>query len=134
MKSKNKNKKAKETSNISMSLYDINQSIISQLLAYDDNKINDLQNRINNWYNINNKYYMLLCNDIHYYTVLCFSNNENKDFSNLGQAATNLLLERNYTIQSDEQCEDHFEIWAKDESGTYAFILFPYDEGVVTYG
>lgn len=120
---------------VTMSLYEINQSIISQLPSYDDDKIADLQNRLCEWEKqSSNKYFMLLCNDLHYCTVLNCSSVLNCDFINIGEAVTSLIREMNYTIHSDENATDHFEIWGKNEEGTFCFLLFPYDMGVVTYG
>lgn len=130
------NKKVNGKGEISMSLYEINQNIISQLPEYNNEEINNLQNKINEWEGkySSNHYFMLLCNDIHYYTILHSSPALNNDFSSLGQAVVELLLERDFTIHSNEILEDHCEIWIKTQAEeTFVFILFPYDQGVVTY-
>lgn len=132
MKKKNK---VKGKGEVSMSLYEINQSLISQLPAYNDTQTNELINKINNWAtSLSDSYYMLLCRDINYYTTFHQTEHDQIEFQNLGQAVIAVLTENNYTIHSDEQSNDHFEIWAKNTSGTYAFILFPYDWGIVNYG
>ena len=78
---------------------------------------------------------MLLCNDIHYYTVLRRTQHKKAEFPDLGQAATGLLLEREYTIHFDEIENDYFEIWVKDkENNCMMFALFPYDWGVINFG
>lgn len=138
MGKKHKGLKAKTNSEVSMSLYEINQNIISQLTPYSEEQLSALEDKINDW-RINNHsenlYFMLLCNDCHYYTIL------NKvapigltDFRDLGEAITQLAEESGYQIMSDDEREDRFEIWLKNEGGTYDFILFPYDKGVVTFG
>lgn len=131
-----KKTKIKGKSEVSMSLYEINQNLISQLPAYTNEQNNDLENRINGWEDkyVINQYFMLLCNDLHYYTILHRGDHQNADFSNLGQSIIRLLLESGYIIHSDEILDDHCEIWATNDEGTYAFMLFPYDQGVVTYG
>lgn len=121
---------------ISMSLYQINQNIISQLPAYNNEAIQNLQNKINDFEDkCFNKYFMLLCNDIHYYTVLSYEALLDNEFHSLGEAVVGLLLERDYTIHAEEETEDHIEIWIKDnEENTYVFMLFSYDQGVVAFG
>lgn len=136
MKKHKKKKKIHCDGSIGMSLYELNQSLISQLPAYTNIQINKLEDRINGWEDnyVINQYFMLLCNDIHYYTILHRGAHENADFPDLGQSITGLLYESGYKIHSDEILDDHCEIWAKNEKGTYVFMLFPYDQGVVTYG
>lgn len=69
---------------------------------------------------------MLLCNDIHYYTIFHLDP-EFSDFRNLGEGVVYLLKEAGYEIPSDEECDDHYEIWAKKDDDCYVFMLFPYD-------
>ena len=71
MKNKNIKNKIKGKGEVNMSLYEINQSIISQLPVYDESQIEDLKTRINEWENkyFEGHFYMLLCREINYYTV-----------------------------------------------------------------
>ncbi len=46
---KNKKTKVKGKGEVTMSLYEINQSLISQLPPYDEEKVDDLIERINRW-------------------------------------------------------------------------------------
>lgn len=121
-----------------MSLYEINQSIISQLPPYNADQICELMSKISNWDAENNtrvKYYMLLNNDKHYYTIFHYDDNFNcADFRSLGQGVLILLQEMGYSIISDEILNDHCEIWVKNSQETVVYLLFPYDQGVVTYG
>lgn len=132
-------KKEKKTSvnkaegNLQMPLYELNKTLIGQLPQYNQSQLNDLQDRINDWEDSQYKYYMLLCNDYHYYTVLVRTQHNIAHFPDLGQAITGLLSD-GFTIHSDENCTDHFEIWVKKNDATYVFLLFPYDQGVVNYG
>jgi len=81
---------------------------------------------------------MLLCREINYYTVFQHRKPTRAEFDTFGNAVISILLETGWTIHSDEIEEDseHCEIWAKNETTgqeAHAFMLFPYDEGVVTY-
>lgn len=133
---KDKKTKVKGKGEVSMSLYEINQNLISQFPAYTNEQKNDLEDRINEWEDkyVINQYFMLLCNDLRHYTILHRGAHENADFPDLGQSITGLFSESGYTIHSDEILDDHCEIWATNDDGTYVFMLFPYDQGVVTYG
>lgn len=120
---------------LKLSFYDLNKSAYGSFPEYDNIKINKLQDRINDWEN-SSSYFMLLCNDIKYYTVLRRTQHKKAEFPDLGQAVTNLLLERDYTIHADEITNDYFEIWIKDkkDNDVHMFALFPYDWGVINYG
>lgn len=130
-------KKIQGKGEVNMSLYEINQGIMGQLPAYDGEKIKKLEESISNW-SINeklqlNRFFMLLCRDINYYTLF-YLNPEESDFRDLGEGVTYLLIEAGYTIHSEEECDDHYELWVKKDNETHAFMLFPYDQGVVHYG
>lgn len=133
MNIKDYNKKVRGKGNVEMSLYEINQSIISQLPKYTAEQHADLISRINEWATFDTEYYMLLCRDINYYTIFHF-NPEDSEFDTLGAGVNLLLQEVGFTIHSDEILDKHCEIWGKNDNGTYAFMLFPYDEGVINYG
>ena len=132
------NQKIEGKGEVTMSLYEINQSLISQLPPYDEEKVDDLIERINHWdldKNCRVTYYMMLNNDKHYYTIFKYEDKAtHTDFNTLGKGVVVLLKEMGYTIMSDEIYDDHCEIWVKDDIETVAYLLFPYDQGVVTYG
>lgn len=136
MNIKDYKKKMRGKGELNMSLYDINKNLMSQLPEYTHEQVKELEEKIDKLINekhINNNYFMLLCNDIHYYTVFHF-NPEEADFRTVGEGVTYLLYESGYTITADEECDDHFEIWVKKDKEAYAFMLFPYDQGVVNFG
>ena len=123
-----------DNNNLQLSFYDLNKSAFGSFPAYDNSKINELQDNINDWDN-SNTFFMLLCNDIKYYTVLRRTQHKKAEFPDLGQAVTTLLLERDYTIHGDGVTDDYYELWVKDpEENVYMFALFPYDWGVVNFG
>lgn len=126
--------KAKGKSNIELSLYEVNQNIISQLPAYDQTQINKLEDDINTWEPEESQYFMFLCKDISYYTILHRTPHDIAEFPDLGQTISHLIKESNWTIHSDENCDDHYEVWVKTDENVYDFLLFPYDTGVVNYG
>ena len=136
MNIKDYKKKVQGKGNINMSLYEINQNLMSQMPDYTPEQIKELENKVDSWVNekyLSNKYFMLLCNDIHYYTLFHL-NPEKSDFRTVGEGLTYLLYEAGYTISAEEECDDHFEIWGKKDKKAFAFMLFPYDQGVINFG
>lgn len=125
----------KQEANLNISNYEINKSAYGSLPAYDRQRIYELEDKINDWEN-SSGYFMLLCNDIKYYTVLRRTQHKKASFPDLGQAVSSLLLERNYSIHFDGIEKDYFEIWVKDPvvEEVYMFALFPYDWGVINFG
>ena len=136
MKKKHK-KTTKARGEMKFSLYQLNQSIISQLPPYTEAQKKELADKITKWdleVNPCVKYYMLLNNDRRYYTVLHYDDNSHTEFDSLGDGVVILLQEQGYDIVSDEILDDHCEIWIKDKDETVVYLLFPYDKGVVSYG
>lgn len=83
----------------------------------------------------NNRYYMLLCKEKNYYTLLLRRDIGEPEFSTFGNAVISLINELGYKIIAIEKDKNHFEIWIKDENEeAFVFMLFPYDKGVVTFG
>jgi hypothetical protein len=111
-----------------MSLYDINQSIISQLPAFTDKQILELGSNIFNFGQMfsDSEYFMFLCNELHYYTLF-HKDADNCEFANLGQAVIAIIREMNKDVVAADNFKDRYEIWLKDEDNTNVFILFPYD-------
>lgn len=137
MKIKDYQKKIKGKGKVNMSLYDINKSIIAQLPEYKNDQIRELEKNIDNWAKKDkielNKFFMLLCRDINYYTIFSLEP-EKAEFRTLGEGITGLLYDAGYTIHSEEVQDDHCEIWVKKDNEAYVFMLFPYDQGVIYYG
>lgn len=135
---KTANKKVKCKNNISMSLYEINQNIMNSMPPVDNKKLLIIQNDINNFAKDRPGiyYYMLLNNDIHYYTVFRGMEAQNAEFTSFGAAVIDILIESNKEIIAGDAFEDRYELWLRDvgSKDTYVYLLFPYNEGVVTYG
>lgn len=127
-----------EGEGLTVSLYDLNKTVMNQLPQYNEEQLKELEEKINNWENdfrgLGIHYYMFLCNDIHYYTIFSYTESSTAEFPSLGNSVIQIMKENNYTIHADEYCTDHLELWIKIEDEIYDFLLFPYDQGVVTYG
>lgn len=77
----------------------------------------------------NDIYFMLLCNDIHYYTVFKIEESANENVENVIIEC----LQDVGVVQHIEYDEDNqqVECWIKNENGAMLFMLFNYDWGVV---
>lgn len=120
-----------ENTGFKLTLYDLNKQIMTSKKAINFNdrmaSIKDLKTYVTD---TNNNFYMLLCNDIKYYTLFNIvdkaSNYANEFWScldNLGKVKAIGPTEGN----------DALEIWfTNEENKTYVAYFFAYDKGVIT--
>lgn len=112
-------------------LYKINQMLVAQLPDLSEEEVSNAKTIIKNYVdNEDATYYMLLCNDLHYYTVFV-KNSKTSD----------VLLEDeviaccNYlgTMKSVELAKDlsHIEVWFTRDAEAHVAYLFNYDKGVI---
>lgn len=120
-----------EGKGLEMNLYNLNQSIMSQLptiINFEDkiNLINEFQN------DINNKYYMLFSKDISYMTMFVIE--KYGEMKNLGEGVIECLKNIGDVKSIDyTETRDAIEIWIQQETNNpICAYLFPYDFGVVT--
>lgn len=117
-------------SKVEMTAYDINKQIIGQLPTLSDKDLGDAVIKINNYIqSCNNTFYMLLCKELSYYTVLMYDPAN----ANLNDTMTNVLFECLQTIgniKAIENVDGAIEIWFSNSEDTYAAYFFAYDRGV----
>lgn len=118
-----------------MSLYDLNQQIMSQLDPLMDDNFNAAMDLIDSWCEKEpDDFYMLLNNDLRYYTVFSARSKKNMEFHSLGEAVLVVMRElgaiRSVDLTSDSNA---IEIWTDYEDTPQCFMLFPYDKGIVEY-
>ena len=117
--------------NLGMTEYEFNQQVIEKLPSkITEQQLAPVYKIIKDFKELHkNKYYMLLCNDIHYYTVLHINNTADTSFEEI---AVNCVQDIG-VIQLVEAREDNeaVEICMKNKEGCKMFMLFPYDWGVV---
>lgn len=121
----------KITGNLQMNMYDLNKQLISQLASLDKAQMLDAKNIINDYAkNIGNKYYMLLCRDINYYTLFDIDL-DNMGLENFGEVVLECATDIG-AIKSANEAEGAIEIWVHSaEQEPLAMYLFAYDTGVV---
>lgn len=120
-----------ETSGLQLNLYDLNKQFISQIPDLDDDGIEvALMTVMAYMKNTENKYYMLLCRDVNYYTLFNVSSAITEPYA----CEEVLACAGDWgTLKSVEINEnDAVEIWVHNEQeGPMVMYLFPYDTGVI---
>lgn len=125
------------TSNLSLTSYEVNQQIISQMenIETDEEAMQTGLNTIQSLRYKDNNYYMLLCRDINYYTLFHKNNNPMLDENDLGKFANEVVdcVHDIGAIKSiDETTDGAVEIWVQPVGeDPMAMYLFPYDQGVI---
>lgn len=126
----NKLKKVKMDGNVEMSLYDMNKQIMFQMPELSEEKIVEAKDLITTFnHNNGHKYYMLLCNELKYYTVF----NTEKAFEEKLEEVVFECLNNVGTVVAVDPTEDGtaVEIWVKLEEEAKVFYFFGYDKGVI---
>lgn len=79
-------------------------------------------------------YFMLLCNDIHYYTVIKKVATTIPGYLDNAEDVVIELLTEKGVLQSVNYNSDNsaVECWIKNQDGCFMFLFFNYDWGVVT--
>lgn len=112
-------------------LYDCNKQLSEKETPLLEIEIAARQEKIKKWMAKNNKYFMLLSNELRYYTIFA---EKDKDY---GYAASEVIgcLQDNGKILSIDPTEDfNWECWIKDNNNKcHIFYLFPYDNGVIEF-
>ena len=121
--------------NLGLTEYEINKMIIAQLpslitdtqLAPGKNLIKEFTHKYSPF---TMGHYMLLCNDIHYYTVF-------EVCDEYEEKAEDIILECLQNIGVIQQINYNetntaIECWVKNEKGVFMFLLFDYDWGFIT--
>ena len=136
-KYRNKNKQVPQ-----MTLYDLNRQMVKSLPPMDEEgKIAFINNIFNKFIEKDsNKYYMLLCKELSYFTVF---HKDDINTDNFAETIHQLLSERGTIITAgwdNEKNQNSIEYWVSvktpiennpNYTEIYCFYLFRYDEGVV---
>lgn len=123
-----------EGDGISMSLYDLNKSIISQLPKLEDlTTAIDLINEFDKF--VDSEYYMLLCRDISYYTIFNHFINSDNEFSSLGEAVLTCAQEIGELVSVELTTDKGaIEIWVKTNEDSLCMYLFNCANLIVNWG
>ena len=116
--------------NTGLTEYDINKMVITQLPSLiTEAQIAPGKEIIKN-YTEKCGHYMLLCNDIHYYTVFNKVSSTQYDLIEdvVIECLTNIGVLQQINFNTDASA---VECWIKNEKGCFMFLLFDYDWGIV---
>ena len=121
----------KANGTLQMNLYDLNKQIISQMAILSEEDLVDSKTLIRDYLREQNNYfYMLLCKELSYYTILHAVRGANE----LPAAADEVIacIQNVGDIKSIDRNNDNaIEIWVQREDEAVVMYLFPYDTGVV---
>lgn len=110
-----------------MNIYEMNKSIVAQLPDISKKDLEAGKKKINQVAS-NGKYFMLLCNELKYYTVFNISTEGVEKIEDVVLDCINCF---GATIKSiDNTPEGALEIWIKKDEEAYAMYFFNYDGGV----
>lgn len=122
---------------LSMSLYELNKTIIAQLPTKDTvTDLADVRNTINDFRKKSGKQnFMLLCKDISYYTIFQYDGPKVCDFKSLGDAVTECAQDVGKIICGDLIPDGSaIEIWVRTpEEENLCMYLFNCEDLIVTY-
>jgi hypothetical protein len=116
--------------NISMTAYELNKQIITQLPNINNEDMVRGLEEINEFIDeMKNVYYMLLCKELSYYTVFVHTGLS-------GERLCDVVVECAGNVGCVKSIErnEHgaIEIWVSKNEDSYAMYFFPYDGGIVT--
>ena len=126
----------------SISLYELNRSIIKQQGPLEEKDIKSKMNILKEFSNTFGKYYLLYGREINYFTL--FVKDENWELESLDLGVIECLnnIGTIYSIEYTKE-KDAIEIWIEVETNTdteesekliTCMYLFPYDTGIVKIG
>lgn len=120
---------------LKLNMYDINKQVVSQLPGLSIEEIEAKQEIIDEYQNQEQaKYYMLLCNDLKYYTLFHIDEFDGgSQLSFLSNEVLCCLTSFADDIKEIDFTEDKsaIEIWFIKDDETYVMYLFNYDLGVI---
>ena len=120
-------KEIKPQGNINLSLYEINKQLISQLPDIDETKALE---KINKFYEHTSQgYYMFLNYENKYFTLF----EKNKYGEDIFEVIVLECIKNIGQLKEIDIYDDRLEIWIMIDDEIYDYLLFPYDEGVVSY-
>ena len=118
----------KSPEGLTISLLELNSIAVTQLASLTDEEIVKAKFAINKFVSLG--YYMLLSNELKYYTVFDFNKNYTKDNPRLIDEVIACLQELG-NIKSYEINDDSIEFWITKDDKSYPLYFFDYSGGVI---
>lgn len=116
---------------IQMNNYDLNKQVIAQLANMDTEDLNSAKSLFAEYHQEKNqKYYMLLCHDLRYYTIFATGKYVVETLEDEVMDCLNCLSENIKAIDKDE-VSDAVEIWIEVDGEIVVAYFFGYEKGVI---
>lgn len=116
----------------SISLYEMNQQIMSQQPVLDPIEFNTALNEIGVWFNKGVRYFMLLCHEDKNFTLFNIDLHNPTAYAEAAKELGECLVNRGLVLSIEyDNNSNAFEIWIKDDESVKVYYLFQYDEGVI---
>lgn len=121
--------------NTGLTEYEINKMVVAQLPSLITEELlapakDVLVDFFDRYFNESEPYFMLLSNELRYYTVFHRVNKENTPI--IEREVIECLQEQGVIQIIDfDNSGNNVECWIKNEKGTFMFLLFNYDWGVI---
>ncbi len=120
----------------SMSLYECNRMLMSKRASLTSEEIAEKAQYLEDWFEENpDRYFMLLCNELHYFTIFHQCTTTFGTFTKLAKEVLNLIEEYIGDIKAIEvDTNGVIAIWGwqhEENELPHCFYLFPYGQGVV---
>ena len=115
---------------LQLTMYDLNKQVISQLPTLGEDELTQAWLTIDNYVQAcSAKYFMLLCNDIRYYTVFALLGTGEQCATEVLDCISNLGALKSVGLTEDEAA---IEIWFQPEGEQpFAAYFFNYEGGVI---
>ena len=127
-----------EGEGLHMSLYDINQNIFAQLDPMSDEALRQVHAQVfkflgDTMEDVNNNYWALICWERNYVTI--FRDNNDLRYTPEGEEISDVFMEIIEGLGDvkdvSENGQGALEIWITDDTGTYCYLFFNYNNGIV---
>lgn len=116
-----------------MSNYELNKCVIGQMKELTPEEVDKKLEIIDSYVQeSNNKYFMLLCNELNYYTVFETNSLSNDDpYLNMSSAVYDIIKNLGQIKDINDSGSGAIEIWITNNDETHCYHLFDYDAGIV---
>ena len=141
MKANYKDKMEKPTSKVSLgNLYDMNKQLMDKEPIFSEDAISEAKEKMEGWFfnKIEQKYYMLLCNEQRDYTLfnldgLRIGSTDKEKCILAAYDVIDCMRNRGTILSIELQEDDAYELWIRNDEGCFAYYLFPYGAAVLEY-
>ena len=131
----------KKESSVSLgNLYDMNKHLMEQVPMISEDILKEKKQELVKWIAklSEQHYFMLLCHEKRDYTLFNIISSPLNDITidqinRMAEDIVECMNNRGSLLSLELQKDGAWELWARDETGCYAYYLFPYGSAVLEY-